>query len=449
MTAPEAKAPAPAGTPAPRRPLSLGVIFLTLLIDLVGFSIIFPLGPDLITYYLKADGGSGVLGWIIAQSEAAAHVLGRDHAFAAVLLGGVITSFYAILQFVFAPFWGALSDRRGRRGVLRMTVAGTAIGYLIWVLSGSFWLFLLSRIVSGAFSGNLSVATAAVADVTTRQERSRAMGLVGAAFGLGLVTGPVLGAVSSQVNLLVRHPSLERFGINPYSVPALLSLGLCVVNLIWINRSFKETLPEEARSAAREARLRNPIRAILTLENANVRSANIVAFIYSLAFVAMETSLTFLAFRRINYSAEQNGILLGFLGICSIVTQGVIVRMLLKRADEIHVLMGGLVSTAFGLLVVGLGFHVWMMYAGISLVALGAGLVNPSTSGLISLYSKQEEQGRMLGIFRSLGSLSRAITPVLAGSVFSIFGSVYVFVGGAALSIVALFLSTQLTRPER
>jgi MFS family permease len=437
------------GAPAPKRPLSLGVIFLTLLIDLIGFSIIFPLGPDLITYYLKVDGGSGVLGWILGLGDSAAHALGRDHAFAAVLVGGVITSFYAILQFVFAPFWGALSDRRGRRGVLRITVAGTALGYLIWIVSGSFWLFLVSRVVSGAFSGNLSVATAAVADVTTRKERSRAMGLVGAAFGIGLVTGPVLGAASAQINLLARHPSLERFGINPYSVPALASLVLCVANLLWVNRSFKETLPEAARSTGRSTRVRNPIRAILSLDNPGVRRTNVVAFVFSLAFVAMETSITFLAFRRFHYGAAQNGILLGFLGVCSIVTQGFIVRMLLKKADEISVLKAGLLATGAGLLVVGLGYHVWLMYAGLALVALGAGLVNPSTSGLISLYSSQDEQGRVLGIFRSLGSLSRAITPIVAGAVFSVFGSESVFIGAAVLSVAALALAAGLTQPAR
>src|SRR4029078_10413260 len=98
-----------------------------------------------------------------------------------------------VLYFVFSPCWGSVSDRRGRRGVLTMTVAGTALGYLVWVCSGSFWMFLLSRICSGAVSGNLSVVNAAVADVTTREERSKAMGIVGAAFGLGLVTGPMLG----------------------------------------------------------------------------------------------------------------------------------------------------------------------------------------------------------------------------------------------------------------
>ncbi|HXQ79660.1 MAG TPA: MFS transporter [Opitutaceae bacterium] len=437
-------APAP-----PRRPLSLGVIFLTLVIDLVGFSIIFPLGPDLIQYYLRTDGRSGLLGWLLAESETVAHALGKDHAFAAVLFGGALFSLYSILQFVFSPFWGALSDRKGRRGVLLVTVAGTAVGYAVWLLSGSFWLFVASRIVCGAFSGNLSVATAAVADVTTRQERSRAMGIVGAAYGLGLVTGPMVGAAAAQYNLLARHPSLERFGINPFSVPALVSLLLCAVNLAWVRRSFTETLPEGARTEAREARLRNPVRAILNLENPDVRRANIVFFVYSLAFVAMETSLTFLAAERFGYTAGRNGILLGYLGICSIVTQGFIVRILLKRVDEVRVLAGGLVSTGVGLLVVGLGFHQWMMYGGLAFVAMGSGLVNPSTTGLISLYSGPGEQGRVLGIFRSLGSLARAITPMLAGVVFFISGSKAVFIAAAALAAAAIALSRGLPKPAR
>lgn len=449
MTA-SAATPLPAAAqPAPKRPLALGVIFLTLLIDLIGFSIIFPLGPDLIGYYLRLDGNSGILGWMIAQSESAARAIGQDHAFAAVLFGGLLTSFYAILQFVFAPFWGALSDKRGRRGILRVTVAGTALGYLLWFVSGSFWLFLISRVVSGAFSGNLSVATAAVADVTTRQERSRAMGIVGAAFGLGLVTGPVVGAACAQLNLLARHPSLAHFGINPYSVPALVSFALCLVNLAWINRSFKETLTPEARAAATGTRLRNPIRAIINLTNPDVRRANVVAFVYAIAFVAMEASITFLAARRFNYSAGQNGIMLGFLGVCSIVTQGFIVRMLLKRAEEIPVLRSGLVATGIGLLVVGLSVQPWMMYAGLALIALGSGLVNPSTTGLISLYSGQEEQGRVLGIFRSLGSLARAVTPILAGAVFFIFGAKCVFVAAAVLTVGALGLSRRLSKPVR
>ena len=436
-------------SPAATKPLSLGVIFLTLYIDLIGFSIIFPLGPDLIAHYLNTDGQSGVLGWLLAQSNAIALAFGRDNAFAAVLFGGVLSSFFSILQFIFAPFWGAISDKRGRRGVLLSTVAGTALGYLVWVLSGSFWLFLLSRIVTGAFSGNLSVATAAVADVTTRTERAKAMGIVGAAFGLGLVTGPTLGALTAHFNLLTHHPSLARFGVNPFSIPALIAFAMCLVNLVWIYLRFRETLTPAARAEARAPRIRNPLAAIFGLSNTAVRRANLVAFVYSLAFVAMETSLTFLAAERFGYTARQNGFLLGFLGVCSIITQGFIVRRLLSRVDEVRVLNAGLVFSAAGLLVIGFAVQPWMLYAGLACLATGSGLVNPATTGLISLYSGADEQGRVLGIFRSLGSLSRAITPVLAGASFWLFGSRSVFVAGAILSVGAYSLSLTLPKAHK
>ncbi|MSU50739.1 MAG: MFS transporter [Opitutus sp.] len=435
-------------SPRAPRPLSLGVIFLTLYIDLIGFSIIFPLGPDLLEYYLKLEGRTGALGWLVGQTDALARTFGIE-SYAPVLFGGVLSSVFSILQFVFAPFWGAVSDRRGRRGVLMLSVAGTALGYLLWVCSGSFWLFLLSRIVSGAFSGNLSVATAAVADVTSREERSKAMGLVGAAFGLGLVTGPTLGALTVHFNLAARMPALTQFGINPFSVPALLALGLCLINLVWIAARFKETLSPAARAGAIEPRLRNPISAILGLQNPAVRRTNLVAFVFSIAFVAMEAALTFLATQRFGYTARENGLLLAFLGLCAIVTQGYIVRKLLKVASEVRVLTSGLGFTVIGFLVIGYAARPWMLYVGLALLALGSGLVNPSTTGLISLYADAGEQGRVLGIFRSLSALARAFTPVLAGIVFWRFGSPTVFVAGAVLAAGALALSTKLPKPVK
>lgn len=435
-------------SPSAPRPLSLGVIFLTLYIDLIGFSIGFPLGPDLLDYYLKLEGHTGLLGWLVAQTDLVARFFGIGN-YAPVLFGGIIASVFSILQFVFAPFWGALSDRRGRRGVLLFTVAGTGLSYLIWVFSGSFWLFLLSRVVSGAFSGNLSVATAAVADVTTRSERSKAMGLVGAAFGLGLVTGPMLGALTVQLNLAARFPELARYGINPFSVPALLAVVLSFVNLVWITAKFKETLSAETRSEAREPRLRNPISAILGLENPAVRRTNFVAFVFAVAFVAMEVTLTFLATQRFQYTARENGLLLGYLGLCAIITQGYIVRKMLKVVPELRVLAIGLVTSALGFIVVGLAATPWQLYVGVGVLVFGSSLVNPSTTGLISLYAGAAEQGRVLGIFRSLGSLARAMTPIAAGLVFWISGSITVYVAGAVLVVAALALSVKLPKPEK
>jgi MFS family permease len=438
-----------ATTPAPaQRPLSLGVIFLTLYIDLVGFSIIFPLGPDLLKHYLAVDGQGGALGWLLAQTDALARSAGIENN-APVLFGGVLASVFSILQFVFAPFWGALSDRRGRRGVLLLTVAGTALGYLVWALSGSFWMFLLSRVITGAFGGNISVATAAVADVTTREERSKAMGLVGAAFGLGLITGPMIGAFAPQLEL-ARHPTLARLGFNPFSIAALVSFALSLVNVVWIWRRFHETLTPAARAEAREPRLRNPLAAILGLTNPALRRANLVAFVFAIAFVAMESSLTFLAAQQFRFNERENGLLLGFLGFCAVITQGVIVRRLLKTMEEVRVLALGLALSALGLLAIGFAApHLWLLLTGLALLALGSGFVNPATSGLISLYAGPEEQGRVLGVFRSLGSLARAITPVLAGIAFWRLGAASVFAGGAVMSLVALALCFTLPKPVK
>lgn len=428
----------------------MGVIFLTLYIDLVGFSIVFPLGPDLLNHYLKQEGQTGLLAAFLALVQSIAHFLGKDKDFVIVLFGGLVSSLFSVLQFVFAPYWGGLSDRHGRRPVLLYSVAGTALGYLIWFFSSSFWLFVLSRIVCGAFSGNLSVATAAVADVTDREQRTKAMGLVGAAFGLGLVTGPSIGALTAHVDLAAIFPSLAPLGVNPFSLPALIAFCMSLLNLIWIGSRFRETLSEELRRESQsEERTRHPLKAILSLENAAVRRTNLVAFIFSLSFVAMEMTITFLAFDRFNFTVRQNGALLVFMGIASILTQGVIVRRIIRPGNEISILSAGLVLFACGLVWIGCASASWMLYGALVFTSLGSGLVHPASTGLISLYSDPSEQGRVLGIFRSLGSLSRAITPVCAGVIYWTFGSHALFFIAAGFALLAFLLSRSLVAPHR
>ena len=219
--------------------------------------------------------------------------------------------------------------------------------------------------------------------------------------------------------------------------------------LIWISPPSTETLTATTRAEAHEPRTKNPLRAILLLDDPAMRRANAVAFIFSLAFVTMETSLTFLAAERFGYTARQNGYLLGFLGLCAIVTQGWLVRKLLKTQPETKVLSTGLLASALGLVVIGFALQPWLLYVGLALLALGSGLVNPASTGLISLYASAAEQGRILGIFRSLGSLSRAITPILAGTAFWMFGSRALFVSAAILSAVAWALSKRLPQPVK
>ena len=177
------------------RPRSrLGVILLTIFLDLVGFSIIFPLFPSILGHYLPREGDGGILAAFVSLMSTLPVVEGSHQLFLThVLFGGILGSLYSILQFTSAPIWGRMSDHLGRRRIMLWTVAGTTFGYLIWLFSGSFLLLVLSRVISGISGGNLSVATAAVADVTGKESRSNGMALIGVAFGLGFIVGPVIG----------------------------------------------------------------------------------------------------------------------------------------------------------------------------------------------------------------------------------------------------------------
>jgi MFS family permease len=179
-------------------PQTLKIIFLTLFLDLVGFSIIFPLFPDLLDYYIPEGGtanSSSLLTKIIAPLYQIAELSSHpDPKFiTTILFGGILGSFYSLLQFIFAPIWGSLSDTHGRKKILLITIAGLALSYLIWGLSGNFWILVIARLVGGIMGGNLSVATAVVADVTPKEKRTSGMAIVGIAFGLGFIMGPAIG----------------------------------------------------------------------------------------------------------------------------------------------------------------------------------------------------------------------------------------------------------------
>ncbi|MFT5826137.1 MAG: MFS family permease, partial [Yoonia sp.] len=289
---------------------TLGIIFLTLFIDLVGFSIIFPLFPAMLDYYLPNGAGDGsLLGQLIAPLSAWAERSGSgDPRFmTAVLFGGILGSLYSILQFICAPLWGAYSDRVGRRKVLLITIAGLALSYAAWFFAASFWMLVLARVLGGAMGGNLSVATAAVADSTTREKRSSGLAIIGIAFGLGFIVGPGIGGLFSKINLVEMFPALEQYGVNPFSVPALVSFALALINLVWVARSFKETLPPEKRGKANPERKGIPVFRLFNSSSPATLRTNLVYLIYMLAFSGMEFTLTFLAVERFQFSPAQNG----------------------------------------------------------------------------------------------------------------------------------------------
>ena len=174
-------------------------------------------------YYLPNGAGDSTwLGHIMAILVSWSEQSGASNPnfMATVLFGGLLGSLYSILQFIFAPIWGAYSDRYGRRPILLLTILGLAISYGVWIFASSFYLLLVARIIGGIMGGNLSVATAAIADISSKEKRSASLAIVGIAFGLGFIIGPAIGGFSTQINLLEVAPSLATFGVNPFSFAA-------------------------------------------------------------------------------------------------------------------------------------------------------------------------------------------------------------------------------------
>ena len=218
----------------------LAILFLTLFLDLVGFSIIFSLFPAMLDYYLPNGAGDSTwLGHIMAILVSWSDQVGASNPnfMATVLFGGLLGSLYSILN-IFAPIWGAYSDRYGRRPILLLTILGLAISYGVWIFASSFYLLLVARIIGGIMGGNLSVATAAIADISSKEKRSASLAIVGIAFGLGFIIGPAIGGFSTQINLLEVAPSLAKFGVNPFSFAAAISFILSLINLAWVYKNL-------------------------------------------------------------------------------------------------------------------------------------------------------------------------------------------------------------------
>ncbi len=425
----------------------LGTILLTVFLDLVGFSIIFPLFPDMLEYYLENEATDGIFHSLVRELESLSGLEGADARFAAtVLFGGLLGSLFSLLQFVFAPIWGALSDRYGRRPILQITVAGTAFSYLLWIVAEPFWLLVTSRFIGGLMAGNLSVATAAVADVTDSRSRSKGMGMIGAAFGLGFVIGPGMGAALTLWNAAETLPFLP--GVNPFSGPAIVAFVLATLNLVLVLRRFPETLQFQTSDSMPTKRPMNPLLLLRPSPFRGVNRTNALYFMFITAFAGMEFTLTFLAKDRFAYTAAQNGLLFLFIGAIIITVQGGIVRRMAPKYGERRLATVGLVMLVPGLLLIGAAHRELWMYVGLFLSAFGSSLVTPCLTALVSLYTPADRQGEMLGIFRSLGSLARVVAPIAAAVAYWRYGSEWPYFGSALMMLIPLLMVFGLPNPK-
>ncbi|AOS44904.1 Tetracycline resistance protein, class C [Lacunisphaera limnophila] len=443
----------PSSAPAPK-PLSLGVIFLTLYIDLIGFSIFFPVGPAMLEWYVNKESEGGLLSALVRHLQALASAAHASDLATGALFAGALGSVYSLMQFLFSPVWGARSDRHGRRPILLLTIAGNALSYLLLFFSGSFLLFFAGRILGGIMGGNIAVAIAAVSDVTTRENRAKGMGIVGVAFGLGFLTGPVIGGLTAPFNLLERWPGLAALGVHPFSVPAAIAFTLCLINLVWIKARFRETLPPAARGTGTTTlRDRNPLHSLFRQPDGAIRRVNLVGFVVTFGFSFFESVISFFTADALHYSPRDLTLIFVNIGVVSILTQGVLARRLVPRLGEKP-------SAVLGMALIGVGFaglgyaigiarSVPLMYLMLTISTIGSGFANIALSSLVSLYAGPEEQGKVLGIYRSLGFLARALSPAVAGWLFFNSGGTVTFVIASLVLLTAAALGTGLPRPAK
>ncbi len=385
-----------------RKP-SLLVVFLTVFIDLVGFGIVLPLLP----VFSKDFGASG---WLI----------------------GVITASFSAMQFLFAPSWGRLSDRIGRRPVLLVSTLGAALSYALFAIGCSLEnhttvlvVILISRMFAGICGANITVAQAYIADISKPEQRSKRMGLIGMAFGLGFIFGPAIGAVS-----------LNWFGM---SGPGWVAAGLCAANflltLFILPESWQPTseqVPARPRLTQWSDILRRPVVGLLV----------VVLFLATFCFACFEVTLGLLVMKNFHLvDLEHNthaqatvGYLFAYCGIIGAVVQGGMIGRLVKRFGEgkliaVSLLLTGLAmlplpfpasttAFSFGGLFQSAGLP-WLALLGLlAVLSIGSALTRPPLFGLLSNLTSSSEQGVTIGVAQSLASLARIIGPIFAASLF-------------------------------
>ncbi|HEX4963386.1 MAG TPA: MFS transporter [Thermoanaerobaculia bacterium] len=378
-------------------------VFLTILLDLIGFGMILPL----MTFYAE-----------------------RFHA-TPFQIGLLFTS-YSLTQLVFAPLLGRLSDRVGRRPVLLASITGSIAAYLLFAAAPNYGVLLFARSLSGLAAANYAIAQAYMADVSAPEERSKAMGLVGAAFGLGFVLGPALGGILSHAG-------------DPRIVP-LTAAALAGVNLFVAFFGLPESLSPEVRGrAGRGSSWLGWSDLRIVWRDSPLRGLMLLFFLVMFCFSMMEATLALFCQKQYGFGYKQTSWLFVFVGIILVIVQGGLLGRLVKRYGERSLIVSGIVLMALGLALLPISYF-WVLLVSLGLLAVGQGVHNPSSLGLLSRLTDESSQGSTIGLSRSFGALARALGPAAGTFLFGAAGAAWPFWTAGGLMVVALFIALGVLR---
>lgn len=399
--------------PTPRKG-SLGAIFLTIFLDLLGFGLVLPfLGEE-----------------------------ARDTFGSTAFVGSLLAAIYSFMQFLFVPVWGRLSDRIGRRPVMVWSVLASGIGMLGLAgglsIGHSIAFLFFARAFSGVATANLGTASAYIADVTKPEERARGMALIGVAFGLGFIIGPGIGGVLAEIPVYGRH------GV----VPCLVAAALSFINFLWVLIGLPESLPVEKRAQSTRKLVPLDITAArATLSKSGIGVAVLVNFVGVLSFTLLDQTFRFFTKDVFGMTPMRTGLILAFIGVCGVIVQGAVVRPLSKRGvpEAVTVRGGlGLQIAGFSTLALAPTLGSWALYLGGFFLAFGNGLVTPTLSAYISKRADPREQGATLGVNQSFASLARTFGPAFGGLLYDSVGPRSPYMVSAFGMTLALVLAMQL-----
>ena len=383
----------------------LFVLFVTILVNLIGFGIIIPLLP----FYAQTFGASPlVIGFLFAS--------------------------FSIAQLIAAPLLGEWSDRWGRRPVLILSLIGTAVSFVMLATANSLTMLFAARIVDGLSGGNITTARAYIADVSAPEERAKAYGFLGAAFGLGFIIGPALGGLFSQIS---------------YTAPIWVAAGVTVVATIMAWRWLPETNHRVHAATGFSMKAVTDL-----LGRPYLRTLLSVDFIYWMSFAVTQTTLALFGAQRFGFGVAETGYTLAAFGVLGVVVQAGFVGPAVKRFGERNTLAFGLAIGAISAGGTALTHTLWVFVAMLVPGAIGMGLCNASLSAMISHSAAPGEQGRVQGAAGALESVGRAAGPVWGNGMLQAFGegSAYMaaalLLAGAAVSVSQLPARSRAVSPD-
>jgi DHA1 family tetracycline resistance protein-like MFS transporter len=339
---------------------------------------------------------------------------------------GLLMSSYSAMQFLFAPLLGRLSDRFGRRPVLLFSLAGTVLGYLLFALARSLPLLFASRLLDGATGGNIGTAQAIIADTTSPAERARGMGLVGMAFALGFIFGPAIAGFTVGLG---------------ESAPGIAAAALSFTAFVWAWAKLPETRP--AGGGGERVSVFSFTGLARAFRRPEIGALMLLSLVTTTAFATFEATFAQFVSGRLGAGASTVAWFFVFVGVCSAVVQGVLVRRLVARFGEARLVLAGAALLIAGFLGLRAADSVPVLLLVIAAIALGLGVTTPTLSSLVSKRSLAAEQGEILGAYQSMGSLGRVIGPFGGENLYLRLGPDWPHWAAAALEAGSLALSAR------